>query len=131
MPWRFSRALGGAETWRPLIEPCASIIAVPFQLVDQLGDPGHLGAGRSPDVPHLHGGQLATSSEANERKDCFRPGRMKPVSTILTDRNLHLQSNRQSPLFLSSCVRNKPKRTVLFSLLVHFCSVPFYSSTSF
>ncbi|ELK11128.1 Cytochrome b5 [Pteropus alecto] len=33
---------------------------------------------------------LATSSEANERKDCFRPGRMKPTLTVSADRNLHL-----------------------------------------
>lgn len=90
MPWRFSRALGGTEISSPLIEHCASIIAIPFQLVDQLGDPGHLGAGNCPDVSLLHGRRLATSSEANERKDCFRPGRMKPKLTVSADRNLHL-----------------------------------------
>uniref|UniRef100_A0A5F5Q070 Cytochrome b5 n=1 Tax=Equus caballus TaxID=9796 RepID=A0A5F5Q070_HORSE len=80
-----------------------SKIAKPV-LVDQLGDPSHLSSGRSPHVSHLHGGRLNTFSEANERKDCFGPGRKKPVLTALTDRNLHPKNNFNTPVCLSSYI---------------------------
>ena len=81
-------------------EHCASIIAVPFQLVDQLGDPSYLSAGGGPDVPLLHGGRLIASSEANEGTDIFGSGRMRPEFTASTDRNLHLKSNFNKPVSL-------------------------------
>lgn len=68
-----------------------SVIALSFQLVDQLADPSYLGTGCSPDVSPLHFGKLNAFSEANGRKDCFGPGRKKPPLLTLTDRTLHLK----------------------------------------
>ncbi|CAD7679218.1 unnamed protein product [Nyctereutes procyonoides] len=86
-------------------------------LVDQLGDPSHLSTGGSPDVSLLHSGRLNTFSEANERKDCFGPGRKKPVLTASTDRNFPPQNNFNTPVSLSPTL-NQTKREL-------FCS--FYS----
>ena len=81
-------------------EHCASIIAVPFQLVDQLGDPSYLSAGGGPDVPLLHGGRLTHPQKPMKGQTALDRGRMRPESTASTDRNLHLKSNFNKPVSL-------------------------------
>lgn len=76
----------------------ASVIAVHLQLVDQLGDPSHLGAGRGPDVPLLHGGRLTPSSEAHGRTGGCGSGRARPELTASTDGNLHLKRDCTKPV---------------------------------
>ncbi|XP_049475550.1 cytochrome b5 isoform X1 [Panthera uncia] len=88
-------------------------------LVDQLGDPRHLSAGGSPDVPSVHKGRLNTLSEVNERKDCFGPGRKTPMLTASADRNLHPRYHFSTPVSLFSYLRSKPKGTLLFFLLLN------------
>ncbi|XP_045646224.1 cytochrome b5 isoform X1 [Ursus americanus] len=86
-------------------------------LVDQLGDPRHLSTGGSPDVSPLHRRRLNTFSEAKEGKDCFGPGRKKPMLTASTDRNLHPKNNFNTPVSLFSYFEPNQKEL--------FCS--FYS----
>ncbi|XP_073754139.1 cytochrome b5 isoform X2 [Callorhinus ursinus] len=86
-------------------------------LVDQLGDPSHLSSAGGSDVSLLYSRRLNTCSEVEERKDCFGPGRKKPVLTASTDRCLHLRNNFNTPVSLFSYFEPNQKEL--------FCS--FYS----